>query len=57
MQTADDRLDDMITIADATGYSLDEIIPVLGKCDQSTFDAVADNPSRLPLYMKSSVKP
>lgn len=57
MQTADDRLDAMIAIADATGYSLDEIIPVLGKCDQSTFDAVADSPSRLPLYMKSSVNP
>jgi hypothetical protein len=57
LQTADDRLDAMIAIADATGYSLDEIIPVLGKCDQSTFDAVADSPSRLPLYMKSSVNP
>lgn len=57
MQTADERLDAMITIADATGYSLDDIIPILGKCDQSTFDAVADKPSRLPLYMKSSVNP
>jgi len=54
---ADDRLDRMIEIADLLNVSLDHVVQHIGRCDQSTFDAVSESPSRLPRYMKSSVKP
>lgn len=57
MQQVDQRLDRMIQIANETGFSLDAVVSVMGRCDQSTFDALSDKPSRLPRYMKSSVRP
>ena len=57
MQDIYERLDRMIEIAEETGESLDEIVAIMGRCSQSTFDALSDNPSRLPMYMKSSVSP
>lgn len=53
----DARLADMIRIADHTGFSLDEVDRYLGRCSESWFRAVADNPSILPRYIKSNVKP
>lgn len=44
----DDRLDRMIEIANETGLPLDHIVKHMGRCDQSTFDALSDNPSLLP---------
>lgn len=57
MASVDDRLDRMIEIARETGLSLDAIVAVMGRADQRTFDAFSDNPSRLPIYTKSSVTP
>lgn len=57
MQEIDQRLDRMIEIAEVTGETLDYVVRVIGRADQSTFDAVSDNPSRLPRYRKSSVSP
>jgi len=57
MKVVDQRLDRMIQIAEETGYPLDAVVRAIGRANQSTFDAVSDNPSRLPLYMKSSVRP
>lgn len=57
MPKVDDRLDRMIEIARETGMSLDDIVRAVGRADQSTFDAFSANPSRLPMYMKSSVNP
>lgn len=57
MKDLDERLDRMIQIADETGESLDVVVAAIGRVDQSAFDAVSDNPSRLPRYKKSSVKP
>jgi hypothetical protein len=57
MQTLDDRLDRMIEIAEETGATLDDVVKAIGRADQTTFRAVSDNPSLLPRYMKSSVKP
>ena len=54
---ADSRLDRMIEIADELGVSLDYVVKHLGRCDQRTFDAVSEMPSRLPLYIKSKVRP
>ena len=54
---ADERLDRMIEIAEELDVSLDYVVRHIGRCDQSTFDAVSDKPSRLPLYIKSSVTP
>lgn len=57
MTEADRRLDRMIEIANETGASLDLIVKLMARCDQRTFDAFSDNPSRLPIYIKSSVNP
>lgn len=57
MQAVDQRLDRMIEIADLLDVPLDHVVKHLGRCDQSTFDAVSANPSRLPRYTKSSVTP
>ena len=53
----DQRLDRMIEIALSTNVSLDHIVFHMGRCDQSTFDAFSESPSRLPKYIKSKVKP
>ena len=57
MKMVDSRLDRMIEIAAHTGLSLDRVVSVMGWADQMTFDALSANPSRLPMYMKSSDKP
>ena len=57
MTSVDDRLDRMIAIADETGMSLDEIVRVMGRCNQSTFDALSANPDLLPKYIQSSDRP
>lgn len=57
MAQIDDRLDRMIEICDRTGYTLDAVVAAIGRADQSIFDAVSDNPSLLPRYIQSSVKP
>jgi|UPI0003227A2F RNAse (barnase) inhibitor barstar len=44
----DERFDRALEIAEREGLSLDAIWPVLRDCPQSTFAALADNPSRLP---------
>jgi hypothetical protein len=56
-EAAERRLDDMLRIAAATGQTLDSVVLVLGQSDETFFRAVSDNPSILPRYMKSSVKP
>jgi len=53
----DARLDRMIEIADQTGYPLDHVVKHMGRCSHSDFEAFSDNPSRLPRYTKSSVRP
>lgn len=57
MQAIDRRLDRMIEIADELNVSLDHVVAHLGRVDHKTFAAFADNPSRLPRYMKSNVTP
>jgi hypothetical protein len=57
MQEIDKRLNRMIEIADQLNVPLDHVVLHMGRVDQSAFDALSDNPSRLPLYMKSKVKP
>lgn len=57
MQEIDKRLDRMIEIADRLDLSLDQVVVHMGRCDQRTFEALSDNPSRLPRYIKSRVKP
>lgn len=57
MQEVDKRLDRMIEIADEMDLPLDHVVMYMGRCDQSTFEAFSDNPSRLPRYMKSRSKP
>jgi len=57
MKDIDRRLDRMIEIADELQISLDCVVKYIGRCDQSTFDAVSDNPSLLPRYMKSRSSP
>jgi hypothetical protein len=56
-EAAERRLDDMLRIAAATGQTLDSVVLALGQSDETFFRAVSDNPSILPRYMKSSVKP
>lgn len=51
------RLDRMIEIADELNVPLDHVVAHMGRCSQTDFEAFSDNPSRLPRYMKSSVKP
>ena len=53
----DARLDRMIEVAEELNISLDYVVSVMGRCSQSDFDALSDKPSRLPMYMKSKVKP
>jgi hypothetical protein len=55
--TPDERLEKMIRLAEVTGQPLDLIVEKLRYLDHKTFVALSDNPSRLPRYMKSSVKP
>lgn len=57
MRRVDLRLDRMIEIAKETGLSLDQVVSLMGWIDQRTFDALSANPSRLPMYMKSSERP
>ena len=57
MQEIDRRLDRMIQVADELNVTLDHVVACMGRVDQSTFEALSANPSRLPLYMKSRVKP
>lgn len=57
MTDVDARLDRMIQIALEQDLPLDHVVAHMGRCDQSTFEAFSDNPSRLPRYMKSSVNP
>lgn len=57
MKLVDRRLDRMIEIADHLDVPLDHVVQHMGRCDQRTFDALSDNPSRLPRYIKSSVSP
>ena len=57
MQDVDRRLDRMIQISDLLGVPLDHVVKHIGRCDQSTFDAISDNPSLLPRYTKSKVTP
>ena len=57
MQEVDRRLDRMIQIADQLDVPLDHVVAHMGRVDQRTFEALSDNPSRLPRYMKSSVNP
>lgn len=53
----DRRLDRMIEIAEMLDLSLDHVVKHMGRCDQMTFRAFSDNPSRLPRYTKSRSSP
>ena len=55
--TVDERLDRMIEISDQLDVPLDHVVAHMGRCDQSTFEELSDNPSRLPRYTKSKVSP
>lgn len=57
MQEIDKRLDRMIEISDMLNVPLDYVVAHMGRCNQRDFDALSDNPSLLPRYMKSSVRP
>jgi len=57
METIDQRLDRMIEVAEELNVPLDHVVRHMGRCDQRTFDALSDNPSRLPRYIKSKVTP
>lgn len=57
MREIDRRLDRMLEIADELDVPLDHVVLHMGRCDQRTFAALSDNPSLLPRYTKSSVKP
>lgn len=57
MERIDARLDRMIEIADQLDLTLDYVVSVLGRCDQSTFLRLSGNPSSLPLYKASRVSP
>lgn len=57
MKEIDQRLDRMIEIAQALNIPLDHVVAHMGRCDQRTFLILSGNPSLLPKYMKSSVKP
>ena len=48
IDTADERLDRMIEIADSEGLTLDLVVHYMGRCDYKTFKAFSDNPSLLP---------
>lgn len=53
----DRRLDRMIEIADELDVPLDHVVKHMGRCSQSRFRALSDNPSLLPRYMKSRSSP
>lgn len=57
MLEIDQRLDRMIEIAKGHDLPLDHVVAHMGRCDQMTFEALSESPSRLPRYTKSSVKP
>ena len=57
MKDVDLRLDRMIEIADEMSVPLDHVVAHMGRVDQRTFEALSANPSRLPRYTKSRVKP
>jgi len=57
MKAVDRRLDRMIEISDLLGVPLDHVVDQIGRCSAKHFNAVSDNPSRLPRYTKSSVSP
>lgn len=50
-------MDRMIEIAKQTGESLDLVVKAMARSDQSTFDALSANPSLLPRYIQSKVRP
>lgn len=53
----DRRLDRMIEIADELDVPLDHVVKHMGRVDQTAFRMFSDNPSTLPRYSQSSVKP
>lgn len=57
MQNVDERLDRMIEIAEQLDVPLDHVVQHMGRVDQRAFEAISDNPSLLPRYMKSKVSP
>lgn len=57
MEVVDQRLDRMIEIADQLNVPLDHVVKHMGRVDQKTFKAFSDNPSSLPRYIASSVRP
>jgi transcriptional regulator GlxA family with amidase domain len=57
MATVDERLNRMIEIAEETGLSLDEVVRAIGYVDMNTFRTFSDNPSSLPRYIASRVRP
>ena len=57
MKAVDRRLDRMIEIAEETGETLDAVVAAIGRADYRSFRAVSDNPSTLPRYIASKVKP
>lgn len=57
MKTVDQRLDQLIQIAVNYNYPLDDVVAIMGDCDDKTFRALSDKPSSLPRYMKSKVSP
>lgn len=57
MRAVDRRLDRMIEICEELDVPLDHVVRYMGRCSYSAFKAFSDNPSRLPLYTKSSVSP
>lgn len=57
MKDVDRRLDRMIEISDELDLPLDHVVKHMGRCDQTTFEALSDKPSRLPRYMKSKETP
>ena len=56
-EVVDLRLDRLIEIAEECGVALDVVVVAIGRAPQSDFEMVSGNPSLLPLYMKSSVRP
>lgn len=57
VSTADRRLDRMIEIADEIGVPLDHVVRHMAYVEESVFRALSDNPSNLPRYTQSSVRP
>ena len=53
----DQRLDELIDLADRTGHSLDDLVRAIGRADQKTFSACCEMPSILPRYIASKVSP